>query len=739
MKQIRIHRLAIISGILIIVSLISVQVQPSQLIALYLQRYSGVDALHLADIILGLLFTAIGLLLFELRQTRRLYMVGLKLKKHHARHVQLLNKLPYAIAELDSHRVIHHSNDAFRQISTLQGLPSIQQQIEQLFNQLEQNSDQQSPTLLQRIQADGAPLICLEWQLHRSNNHLFLSGRDITQQLEEQDRLSISEKIIESTPIGVMVTGPDKRIQYTNPAFEQVTGYNTQEVLGHFPSILSSGKQGADFYKQMYQIMENEGSWQGEIWNRKRNGDIYLEWLSISALKDEQGKSTHYIGMFSEFTAQERVKEKLRTLAYYDGLTSLANRTLFNEHLQRLVTNNNEKQLCVIFFDIDGFKRINDTLGHHIGDQLLVAIANRIKETCREEDTIARWGGDEFIMAIEVSDSHIGIDTFCKKHLKSLKRPFLINGRELSITASMGVSIYGDDAHSSAELIRNADIAMFQSKKRGKNRFEIFSPAHHEVLLESMEIENRLRVAIKENQIDVHFQPQVCQGSTICGLEALARWHDPVLGQVPPQKFIQVAEETGLINDLSELIYHVALKKFKTIRAIYPAFGLSVNLSASQLQDVNLVTTLKQVTDAQSISPSNIKLEITEDVLMSDIEQSIRNIALLKEMGFQISLDDFGTGYSSLSYLKDLDIDEIKIDRSFVQDLISSERNKAIIEAIVAMSKVLEIDCVVEGVETEEQLNQLLQIGCTSFQGYYFYKPMPANQIIELLTDYCQE
>ncbi|MBR9868326.1 MAG: EAL domain-containing protein [Oceanospirillales bacterium] len=735
MNQIRILRLTLISCILVIVSLISVQIQLSQLITHYLHQFPGVDVLHLADVILGLLIAAIILLLFAQRQARRLYQGSLKQTLNHARYAQLLDKLPYAIAELDSQKVIHHSNDAFRQISQRQGLLSIQQQIEQLFNQLEHNNYQQSTTLLQRFQTGEAPVISIEWQLHRSGNHFCLSGRNITRQLAEQDRLSISEKIIESTPISVLVTGPDKRIQYTNPAFEQVTGYKSQEVEGHFPSILSSGKQGNDFYKKMYQTMEDEGCWQGEIWNRKRNGDIYLEWLSITALKDESGRNTHYIGMFSEFTAQELVKEKLRTLAYYDGLTSLANRTLFNDHLQHLIQCNNTKQLCVIFIDIDGFKRINDTLGHQIGDQLLVAIASRIKETCREADTVARWGGDEFIMAIEVSDSHRGISTFCTKHLQSLKQPFLINGRELSITASMGVSIYGDDANNTSELIRNADIAMFQSKKLGKNRFEIFSPAHHQELMESMEIENRLRIAIKDHLIDVHFQPQVWQDAKICGLEALARWHDPVIGQVPPQKFIQVAEETGLISELSQLIYHVALKKFKTILALNPALGLSVNLSATQLQDVNLVTTLKQVTDAQGINPSSIKLEITEDILMSDLEQSIRNTGLLKEMGFQIALDDFGTGYSSLSYLKYLDIDEIKIDRSFVQDLLSSERNKAIIQAIVAMSKVLDINCVVEGVETEEQLNRLVQIGCNNFQGYYFYKPMPSDEISKLFTD----
>ena len=298
----------------------------------------------------------------------------------------------------------------------------------------------------------------------------------------------------------------------------------------------------------------------------------------------------------------------------------------------------------------------------------------------------------------------------------------------------MGVSIYGRDAHNAAELIRNADIAMFQSKKLGKNRFEIFSPSHHEELLENMEIENRLRVAIKDHLIEVHFQPQVSQTSTIFGIEALARWFDPIIGTVPPQKFIQIAEETGLIDELSELIYRVALKEFKTIQTIDPSLRLSVNLSASQLQNLNLVTTLKEMAISYEVSPNSIMLEITEDILIADIEQSIRNIKLLKDMGFQISLDDFGTGYSSLSYLKDLDIDEIKIDRSFVNKQLLSDRNTAIIQAILAMSEVLRVECIVEGIETVSLLTQLCELGCYNFQGYYFHKPMPAYQLIELLS-----
>ena len=277
---------------------------------------------------------------------------------------------------------------------------------------------------------------------------------------------------------------------------------------------------------------------------------------------------------------------------------------------------------------------------------------------------------------------------------------------------------------------------MYQSKKLGKNRFEIFSPAHHQELMESMEIENRLRLAIKENLIDVHFQPQVWQDAKICGLEALARWHDPVIGQVPPQKFIQVAEETGLINELSQLIYHVALKKFKTIQTLNPALGLSVNLSVSQLQDVNLVTTLKQITDAQGINPSSIKLESTEDILMSDLEQSVRNTGLLKEMGFQIALDDFGTGYSSLSYLLNLPVSTLKIDRTFVSNILFGEKDESMIEMIIALSKKLDLNVIAEGVESQSQLDKLNEFNCDLIQGYFFGKPLPSNEFLEYLESH---
>lgn len=735
MSQTPIYRLTAVFAVMITAALTAAMLRPSELITGYLNANPAIRSLHLDDAFLGLMAAVILLLISERHQARRLHRTGIRLSQQRNRHAQLLDRMPYAIAELDSQLNIHHCNNGLQTLIDQLGRPAIEQQIAALRQQYD-SPNQQQPAHLEHWYTDnsGTPR-GIEWQLYRKDHSDFLTGRDITSRLAEQNKLTIADRILENTPIGVLVTDTSKRIQYINPAFEHVTGYDSQEVLGRSPAMLSSGKQGPDFYHEMYRILEQDGYWQGEIWNRKRNGDIYLEWLSITSLKDDHGKATHYIGMFSEFTAQERVKEKLRTLAYYDGLTSLANRALFNDQLKRLISLPRDKQLCVIFIDIDGFKRINDSLGHQVGDQLLVAIARRLKEHSRDQDIIARWGGDEFIMAIEVSDSHQGIEQFCNKHLYQLKQPFFIGGRELSITASMGASIHGDDARGTTELIRNADIAMFQSKKRGKNRFEIFSPAHHEELMESMEIENRLRIAIKEQQIDIHFQPQIRQpGAVIFGLEALARWHDPLIGPVPPQKFIRIAEETGLIHELSVLIFQTALKRFKVLQQLNPEIMLSVNLSATQLQESYLPDTLKQITGDLDIDPARIKLEITEDVLMSDIERSISNTSQLKELGFQISLDDFGIGYSSLSYLKDLDIDEIKIDRSFVNDLNNSERNQAIIQAIIAMSQVLNIDCIVEGVETEAQLEELAQMGCNNFQGFLFHKPMPEASIQPLLS-----
>jgi len=692
--------------------------------------------LNLKSIAPILVLTCIAFLLISIRQLKRSYSSERELGKQRTLHQDLLKNLPIGVAEFDSKLQVKITNNAFKQLSCWIGDAALKALIQQLSDKLGATRSTSEVVLKQRYPGnDNLSTLCIEWHLHqRPDSSFLLLGRDLSRQEDIQEKLSISQRILENTPIGVMVVDTNFSIQYINRSFEQITGYSAVEALAQNPSILHSGKHDRNFFKAMYNDIKNHGYWQGEIWNRKKNGDVYPEWLSITALTDDHDEISHYIGMFSEITAQEHVQERLRTLAYYDVLTSLANRALFNDELERLIKNNIDKNLCVIFLDLDGFKRINDSFGHQVGDRLLVDFAKRLKRNTRDADIVARWGGDEFIIAIEVSDADIGIPHFCNKQLKMLSFPFALDGRDWSVSASIGVSIFGDNARTAHDLVRNADLAMYQAKRRGKNRYEIFSPKLHEDVSESIEIESRLRTAIHTQQLDVYFQPQVQSGSAkIYGLEALARWQDKELGNVSPQKFIKVAEDTGMIKELSDLIFFKALKQFREWQKIDPDLILSLNLSASQLQDDELITSLTKLTKKYSIDPLKIKLEITEDVFMSDIKKSVHTTTQLKNLSYKISLDDFGTGYSSFSYLKDFHIDELKIDRSFVKNINTSKRNKAIVASIVAMTKILDINCIIEGVETKDQLIELQNMGCTFFQGYLFHKPMPAEEIELLL------
>jgi len=725
-----------------ITAIIAVNLHPAALLRDFLRQHPALELRHIDDIFLSIIIIFIPLILISVWQLKKSYLSEYQLGKCRALHQDLLENLPIAVAEFDASQHIKITNHAFNRLNQQIGEETLNAQIKQLSDTLHSSENTTDVVLKQNHQdTNNISNVCIEWYLHqRPDNTYLLLARDISQQQDALDKLAISQRILENTPIGVMVVNASTKIEYTNAAFEKITGYSCDEASGQNPAMLQSGRHEKEFYSAMYDSLDKNGHWQGEIWNRRKNGEIYPQWLSLTSLKDGNDEITHYIGMFSEITAHEHVQEQLRTLAYYDGLTSLPNRTLFNDELHRLIRNPSHKNLCVIFIDMDGFNRINDSFGHKVGDQLLTAFAERLKQNVRHGDVIARWGGDEFIVAIEVSDFHYGISNFCKKQLKAISQPFSLSGREWNITASIGVSVFGNDAKNADELVRNADMAMNQAKRHGKNCYEIFSTKLHEEISESIEIENRLRIAIRKQEIDVHFQPQIDTAShKVHGFEALARWSDSQLGDVPPLKFIKVAEDTGLINSLSELIISKAFAHLLHWHTINPNLVLSVNLSASQLQGDELIPFLRKTAHSFSLDPQKIKLEITEDVFMSDIKKAVHTTSQLKQLGFQISLDDFGTGYSSLSYLQDFDIDELKIDRSFVQNIHTSERNKAIVAAIVAMAKILGIDCIVEGVEAEAQLIELQNMGCSLFQGYLYHKPMPAKDIDQLLLSFSTE
>lgn len=724
--------ISFVSFISIAIISFAVIIEPAEYIHDYFHSTPSIEQYELDDVLIGLFISVSFMLICSLKQLRKSLIKELLYNRKRSELRALLDSLSVSIAKLNNKQQLTLANPSFNQLRNKIGDTAIAEVTRSLLNSL--NDEHSTSSIKRKHQSpflSDSSSITIRWSIHKgSDNNYLLQADDISQEERNHQKLDIAQQIINNTPIGVMVVNESQIIEYVNRSFELITGYSKEDIIDQSPSILKSGKHDSEFYTSMYQTLQSKGTWQGEIWNRKKNGDVFLEWLSISTLKNSKGRITHCIGMFSEITAQEHFREKLHTLAYYDPLTSLANRTLFSDRLSAMIQNKRKKTLCVVFIDLDGFKRINDSLGHDVGDQLLVTFAKRLKLSIRSSDIVARWGGDEFILAIEVTDTYAGISRFCNKQLNILEAPFLLSDRELNITASIGVSVYGEDAQTAKDLIRNADIAMYQAKQHGKNRYEIFSSQLRKDISEKIEIEYRLRRAIHYRHIEVYFQPQVeLSGNNIIGLEALARWTDEELGYIPPQTFISIAEDTGLIGDLSALILDKALEQFKYILEVNPAVLLSINLSASQLQDDNLVDLLEAKINQSSIEPRKIKLEITEDLFISNIKKSIQITSSLKKLGFIISLDDFGTGYSSLSYLKDFDIDELKIDRSFVTDIENSERNQAIISAMLVMSKVLSINCIVEGVETEDQLSILKNLGCNLFQGYLFYKPMPHHEI----------
>lgn len=710
---------------------------PVEELQTFLANHPTITQLHLDDLILGAMLGGFIVLMFTLYQMNRRYAAAAECSKVKNQHYELLVNLPIAVAELDGKSMVDISNHNFSELIERFGEGEINYVIDELTERVRAGGAQSAFIHKHRVD-EGEDEVFINWMLFlQDSGRYLLMGLDKSHLHKVTNELSISRQILEQTPIGVMVADKNMCIEYANSSFERVTGYAFSEVQGCKPSILQSGKHGPDFYQKMHGQIKRDGCWQGEIWNKRKNGEIYLEWLSITALKNEQGDVSHYIGMFSEITAQEHVKQKLRTLAYFDSLTSLANRSYLEEQLEdRLKQEITEKTPCVLFIDMDGFKRINDSLGHEVGDELLIAFSKRLKNNIRSNDIVSRWGGDEFIVGFDSSDPRTGITNICTKLIDAMQVPFWIKGKELNVTISIGACIYGPDSYSVEELIRNADTAMYLAKRKGKCRFEIFSPELHQELAENIEIEGRLRTAIKLQKLDVAFQPQVsCQiENQFVAVEALARWQDEQLGQVPPVKFIGVAESTGLMNELGKVIIRKAFTRFSKVRAEGHDMLLSVNLSATQLLAADIVDYLVSEARIAGLPNNKIKLEITEDLFIEDTQTSLEKLKQLKGFGFKISLDDFGTGYSSLSYLKDFEIDELKIDRSFVTGIENSVKNQGIIKAILSMTDFMGINCVVEGVENDHQRMILEDLGCSYFQGFLFARPVTVDVLLKRLA-----
>lgn len=549
--------------------------------------------------------------------------------------------------------------------------------------------------------------------------------------------LRLAEKVFENTFEGIMITNAHNVIESVNPAFTHITGFQAREVIGHTPAFLASGRHDAVFYQAMWDEMGKNGHWQGEIWNRRKNGEIYPEWLTINEIRDTAGQISNYVAIFSDITERKAAESHVRHLAHHDALTDLPNRMLFLERLNHAITHAHRagQQVVVMFLDLDRFKLINDTLGHGVGDRLLQAIGQRLVASVREDDTVARMGGDEFTILLENIPDPRNLPSLAQKIITELSRPVMLDGHEIVVTTSIGISVYPDDSDQAEALIKYADAAMYQAKDKGRNNFQFYTSEMNAHAFERMNMESLLRKALERREFALHYQPQVdIETHHITGMEALLRWNQPAVGMIPPAQFIPVAEDTGLIVPIGEWVLFEACSQNKAWQEEgLPPLRVSVNMSGRQFRQQNLVEMVGNILQKTGLKAEYLELEITESIAMVDADETVAKLHALKAMGICISMDDFGTGHSSLSYLKQFPIDTLKIDKSFVQDLSPNSTDSAIATAIAAMAHGLRLKVITEGVETEEQLSYLKGMHRDEVQGYYFSQPLPPDQFAALL------
>ncbi len=590
----------------------------------------------------------------------------------------------------------------------------------------------------QRGNGEGFPVeIAITEMSLGQETHFIGMVSDITERKQAEEQLRLSERVFSSNNEGIVITDERGRILRVNSAFTKITGYEEVEVLGETPAKVSSGKHDPDFYQNMWRDLKEEGHWQGEIWNRRKSGEVYPEWLSISAVRDEHNATTNYVGVFSDITEKKEAEARIFHMAHHDSLTGLPNRVMFDiklgEGIERATQNG--EFLSVLYLDLDRFKQINDTLGHPAGDELLQEVARRLTNQLRNTDVVCRVGGDEFIVLLQdlKEESHAG--GVAQKVLNALSQPFTLQEREVFISASIGVALFPQDAGDQAGLIKNADTAMFQAKDRGRNNYQFYSQDMNVSALEKLSLESKLRRALDREEFILHFQPQMELGNShIIGAEALVRWQNEELGLVSPADFIPLLEETGMILPVGEWILNEACRQAK----MWQDSGLgkirvAVNIAPRQFLYSDIVATTRLALAASGLGAECLELEITEGSIMEDAEGNIKKLRQLSDMGVQLAIDDFGTGYSSLAYLKRFPIDALKIDQSFVRYMDEDKDDAKISSAVVSLGQSLGLRVVAEGVEKAEHLDYLRKLRCDEAQGFFIARPMPADKLTEFL------
>ncbi|MFM6987568.1 MAG: putative bifunctional diguanylate cyclase/phosphodiesterase, partial [Arenimonas sp.] len=540
------------------------------------------------------------------------------------------------------------------------------------------------------------------------------------------------------TSKGMMITGPDMAILRVNRAFTAITGYDPQDVIGKTPRILSSDRHDRRFYEAMWRDINETGGWEGEIWNRRRNGEVYPQFLMINSVKAEDGTVSNYVASLEDITESKEADAKIHNLAFFDVLTQLPNRRLLADRLGHALAGSTRtgKHGALLMVDLDRFKTINETLGYEAGDQLLKQVAARLSGCVFEGDTVARTGADEFVVLLEgLSDdpgeAAAGVEMAVNRILAVLSAAYPLAGRDYHGTVGIGATLFLDHDCSMEELLKQTEIAMNQAKLAGPNTLRFFDPAMQAAIAARADLEAELRKAIELGQFELHYQLQVDHAARATGAEALVRWRHPERGMIPPFRFIPLAEETGLILAIGDWVLDTACARLKAWQN-GPTTGhlsVAVNVSARQFNQEGFVAQVRELVARHGIDPSKLKLELTESMLLDDIDAMIDKMNALREIGVGLELDDFGTGYSSLQYLKRLPIEQLKIDQSFVRDLVDDDNDKAIVRTIISMAHSLNLGVIAEGVETEEQRRYLESQGCRHYQGYLFGRPGPAADI----------
>jgi diguanylate cyclase (GGDEF)-like protein/PAS domain S-box-containing protein len=558
-----------------------------------------------------------------------------------------------------------------------------------------------------------------------------------TQKFKYDDNIELASQVFEQSLEGVMITDSNNEIIMVNNAFEQMTGFSRDEVKGLEANILKSGINKKKFYFNMWQKLKESGNYRGEIWNRKKDDTHFACFLSIKVIYDDNGDVKNYIAMYLDITEKLQNEEEIYKLAYHDILTKLPNRTRFNEYLTTLLDHRERvpKQFALLFLDLDNFKYVNDQFGHNIGDLLLIKVAKILKTILRKTDFIARLGGDEFIILVDEYENINQIHVLCDKIIKSLAEKFTIKGNKFKIGCSIGIAIYDNDGKKQTELLKNADTAMHKSKQNGKNRFTFYTQEMNDELKRKIELENGLKNALITGEFEVYYQPKISlKTDKIIGAEALIRWNNAILGVVPPNDFIPFAEEIGLIGEIGDFVLEDVFKNINTIKKYNDDLVVSINISSIQLQEKHFVKKIKKLLNQSDCNTKNIEFEITETIIMTNVDDTIQKLLAIKELGISISIDDFGTGYSSMNYLHKLPIDIIKIDKSFIENIFGKEDSTILINAIVSLSKALNLKTVAEGVEEKFQKEHLKKIDCDIMQGYLFSKPLVFKDFLELIT-----